>query len=71
MSKIYLIRHGQTDWNRAGKIQGMRDIPLNETGRQQARQLAEGMADRPVARVFTSRLKRARETDDWNGMQNR
>ena len=62
MSKIYLIRHGQTDWNRAGKIQGMRDIPLNETGRQQARQLAEGMADRPVARVFTSRLKRARET---------
>lgn len=62
MSKIYLIRHGQTDWNRAGKIQGMKDIPLNETGRAQARQMAEGMAHRPVARVFTSRLMRARET---------
>ena len=62
MSKIYLIRHGQTDWNRAGKIQGMRDIPLNEAGREQARRLAEGMAGRPVARVFSSSLQRARET---------
>lgn len=62
MSKIYLIRHGQTDWNLAHRIQGQRDIPLNETGRRQAAQLAEGMKERPVARVFTSRLSRARET---------
>lgn len=59
---IYLIRHGQTDWNTAGKIQGSTDIPLNETGRRQARMLAEGMRSRPVVRIFSSTLGRALET---------
>ena len=60
--KIYLIRHGQTDWNVAGKIQGKTDIPLNETGRRQAACLAKGMEHRPVAQIFSSDLIRARET---------
>lgn len=60
--KLYLIRHGQTDWNIQGKIQGSHDIPLNETGRKQARMLAEGMDSRPVTKIFSSTLKRAVET---------
>lgn len=60
--KIYLIRHGQTDWNVAGKIQGKTDIPLNETGKRQAACLAKGMEHRPVAQIFSSDLIRARET---------
>ena len=60
--RIYLIRHGQTDWNVAKKIQGSTDIPLNEMGKKQAGCLARGMENRPVTRVYTSRLKRAYET---------
>ncbi len=60
--KIYLIRHGQTDWNIQGRIQGSHDIPLNETGRRQAELLAKGMDSRPVSRIFSSTLTRAMET---------
>lgn len=60
--KIYLIRHGQTDWNIAGKIQGATDIALNETGREQAACLAKGMEHRSVTQIFSSPLKRAVET---------
>ena len=60
--KIYLIRHGQTDWNLAGKIQGRHDISLNQTGLKQAELLAEGMDKRPVVQIFSSRQKRALET---------
>ncbi|HCD45176.1 MAG TPA: histidine phosphatase family protein [Lachnoclostridium sp.] len=60
--KIYLIRHGQTDWNIQGRIQGSHDIPLNEMGRSQAELLAKGMDSRPVSRIFSSTLTRAMET---------
>ena len=60
--KLYLIRHGQTDWNVAGKIQGCHDIPLNETGRKQAQYLAEGMRNRPVTHIYSSPQIRALET---------
>ena len=46
--KLYIIRHGQTDWNVEGKIQGRQDIPLNAAGRSQAEMLAKGMEKRPV-----------------------
>ncbi len=60
--KIYLIRHGQTDWNLEGKIQGRYDVSLNETGSKQAELLAMGMDKRPVVQIFSSRQKRALET---------
>ena len=41
--KLYIIRHGQTDWNVQGRIQGRQDIPLNAAGRSQAQMLAKGM----------------------------
>ena len=60
--KLYLIRHGQTDWNIQGKIQGSHGIPLNDTGRAQAKLVAEGMDSRPVTKIFSSTLMRAVET---------
>lgn len=60
--KLYLVRHGQTDWNKLHKIQGHNDIPLNETGKVQALKLALGMDWRPVSYVYSSPLLRAKET---------
>ena len=60
--KLYIIRHGQTDWNIAKKIQGRQDIPLNERGRYQAGCLKKAMENRPVTAVFSSHQIRAMET---------
>ena len=62
MTTILLARHGQTDWNRDNRFQGHADPPLNALGRAQARELAERLAQKPVAAVFASPLVRARET---------
>ena len=43
--KLYLVRHGITDWNARKKIQGQVDIPLNEEGKRLARETAEGLSD--------------------------
>jgi len=68
--KIYVIRHGQTDWNAAKLIQGRTDIPLNETGREQARTLAT-VFNATIGMIFSSQLKRALETADIvNGRHN-
>ncbi len=60
--KIYLVRHGETDWNKAGRIQGNSNIPLNEKGRELAEITAEALREVPFDRVFSSPLIRAYET---------
>jgi broad specificity phosphatase PhoE len=62
MTTLLLARHGETDWNRELRIQGSSDIALNELGRQQARALAEELADVPLDAIYSSDLSRARET---------
>jgi uncharacterized phosphatase len=59
---VAFIRHGQTDWNREGLLQGSSDIPLNETGRAQARDAFMTLRSRPWDAVVSSPLQRARET---------
>jgi broad specificity phosphatase PhoE len=60
--KIYLIRHGQTNWNKEGRFQGREDIPLNEIGLQQARKCGLALAGEEFKAVISSPLGRARKT---------
>jgi probable phosphoglycerate mutase len=59
---VFLARHGETDWNACGRWQGHTDVPLNETGRAQARSLGERLRREGVAAIATSDLARARAT---------
>jgi uncharacterized phosphatase len=59
---VAFIRHGQTDWNREGLLQGSSDIPLNDMGRQQAHDAFMTLRSRPWDAVVSSPLQRARET---------
>ena len=61
-TRLTLIRHGETTWNRAARIQGHTDIPLSELGLAQAERLAEALADEPFAAIYASDLSRARQT---------
>lgn len=62
MTTLYLIRHAETDWNRAGMFQGHADTDLSERGHGQVRALARRFADIPLDLVVSSDLRRARET---------
>lgn len=59
---IYIVRHGQTDWNLEHRTQGQSDIPLNDIGRGQAADLANRIADLKIDTIFASDLSRAYET---------
>lgn len=62
MTLLYLVRHGETDWNLQRRIQGSTDIPLNETGRLQARRTGSLLARRSWDAIISSPLVRAVET---------
>lgn len=59
---IYLVRHGETDWNKERRFQGHRDIPLNEKGIWQAERLANWLKDRSFNAIYSSDLIRAVKT---------
>ena len=61
-TRILLVRHGETDWNATGRIQGHSDTPLNAAGRLQARRAAQRLAREPVRALYSSDLARAFET---------
>jgi broad specificity phosphatase PhoE len=61
-SGVYLARHGQTAYNREARFQGQQAVPLDETGRAQASELAERAAAHGFAALWSSTLLRARET---------
>jgi broad specificity phosphatase PhoE len=61
-ARLYLVRHGETDWNRERRFQGTRDVPLNDLGRAQSRALADRLAGLRLDAVYTSPLLRAAET---------
>jgi probable phosphoglycerate mutase len=61
-TKICVTRHGETDWNIAQILQGWIDVPLNDTGRRQAYELAEALAGARFSQVYSSPLQRASET---------
>lgn len=59
---FYFLRHGETDWNAELRLQGSRDIPLNNNGIKQAEEAASILATHPITKIVSSDLMRARHT---------
>lgn len=66
--RLYLLRHGETEWAKTGQHTGKTDIPLTDVGRQQAQQLAPHLAKIDFAAVYVSPLSRARDTAALAGL---
>ena len=60
--RLYLIRHGETEWSIGRRHTGLTDIPLTQNGENEARALGEHLRNIPFAHVFTSPLQRAQQT---------
>ncbi len=67
MTTLLLVRHGETDWNADGRLQGQTDRPLSDFGRRQAQQLADELAGEELEAIYSSDLSRARETAEIVG----
>ncbi len=67
MTTLLLVRHGETDWNAEGKLQGHSDRPLNDFGRRQANALADRLEGEEIAAIYSSDLARAKETAEILG----
>jgi alpha-ribazole phosphatase len=59
-NRIFVIRHGETDWSRERRFSGSRDVALSEVGRRQSEAVAEALAAVPLAAAYTSPLERTR-----------
>jgi len=62
MTKIYIVRHGETQWNKEEVFRGRKDIPLNESGLRQANSVGQYFSHISVNRIVSSPLERARQT---------
>ncbi|NIO03781.1 MAG: hypothetical protein GTN74_03970 [Proteobacteria bacterium] len=62
MTQIYLVRHGQTQWNREEIFRGTADIPLNEIGKKEAQLAAKALRGKTIRAVYSSPLARAKDT---------
>ena len=67
MTTLLLVRHGETDWNAEGRLQGHTDRPLNDYGRTQAKALADRLAGEGADAIYTSDLVRAKATAEIIG----
>jgi len=66
MPTIYYIRHGETEWNALGRLQGVRDVPLNDLGREQAVRSGAILGELPCAMAMTSQPSRSSPVR-WGG----
>jgi broad specificity phosphatase PhoE len=71
LTTFYIVRHGQTDWNAKKIIQGQLDIPLNETGEKQAKEVAEKFKKLKFDLAFSSDLMRAKRTAEIIGLEHK